>query len=55
MKENVTITFSVNCGGAPLTFLVSEETAPADDLGNLRWHHLVPAFVPGGDALEHVP
>src|SRR5205823_307930 len=46
--------FSVNCGGAPLTFLVSEETAPADDLGNLRRHHLVPAFVSGGDALEHV-
>ena len=38
-----------------LTFLVSEETAPANDLSNLRWHHLVPAFVPGGDALEHVP
>src|SRR5438445_2746918 len=38
-----------------LMFLVSEETAPADDLGNLRWHHLVPGFVSGGDALEHVP
>ena len=38
-----------------LMFLVSEETAPANDLGNLRRHHLIPAFVPGGDALEHVP
>ena len=36
-------------------FLVPEETATADDLGNLRWDHLVPAFVSGGDALEHVP
>ena len=41
--------------GAALAFLVSEETAAADDLGNLRGHHLVPAFVPGGDALEDVP
>jgi len=38
-----------------LTFLVSEEAAAADDLGNLRRHHLVPAFVSSGDALEHVP
>jgi hypothetical protein len=38
-----------------LTFLVAEETAPANDLGNLRRYHLVPAFVPGSDALEHVP
>jgi hypothetical protein len=35
-------------------FLVSEETAAADDLGNLRRYHLVPAFVRTGDALEHV-
>ena len=27
-------------------FLVSEETTPADNLGNLRGHHLVPGFVP---------
>jgi len=39
---------------AVLTFLVSEETAAADDLGNLGWHHLVPGFVPLSDALEHV-
>jgi hypothetical protein len=26
--------FSVECSGAALPFLVSEETAPADDLGN---------------------
>src|SRR5439155_24112142 len=37
------------------TLLVSEEAAPADDISNLRWHHLVPAFVPGSDTLEHVP
>ena len=29
-----------------LTFLVSEETAPANDLGNLRRHHLVPVLSP---------
>ncbi len=38
-----------------LFLLISEEAAPANDLGNLRWHHLVPAFVSTGDALEHVP
>jgi hypothetical protein len=38
-----------------LTFLVTEETAPADDLGDLRGHHLVPGFVPLSDALEDVP
>src|SRR5439155_11664418 len=37
-----------------LMFLVSEETAPSNDLGDLRRHHLVPAFVSGSDALEHV-
>jgi hypothetical protein len=31
-------------------FPVSEETATADDLGNFRRNHLVPA----ADALEHV-
>jgi len=38
------------------TFLVSEETPKAfgDDLGNLRRHHFVPAFVSSSDALEHV-
>jgi len=38
-----------------LAFLVSEETTAADDLGYCRRNHLVPAFVPGGDAFEHVP
>jgi hypothetical protein len=38
-----------------LPFPVSEETAPADDLGNLRRDHLVPGFVPTGDAFEDVP
>jgi hypothetical protein len=37
-----------------LTFLVSEETALADDLGNLRRDHLVPGFVAAGDTLEDV-
>jgi hypothetical protein len=37
-----------------LMFLVAKETAAADDLGDLRWHHLVPGFVSGGNALEHV-
>ena len=36
-------------------FLVSEETTPADNLGNLRGHHLVPGFVPRSDALDCVP
>ena len=40
---------------APLPFLVAEETALADNLGNLRRHHLVPGFVAAGDAFEHVP
>ena len=49
---------SVECGAGAstaLVFLISKEAAAADDLGNLGWHHLVPAFVPGGDALEHIP
>jgi hypothetical protein len=29
----------------PLTFLISEETAAADDLGDLRRHHLVPSNI----------
>ena len=39
-----------------LPFLISKETPKAfgDDLGNLRRHHFVPAFVSSGDALEHV-
>jgi len=36
-------------------FLVSEETTPADNLGNLRGHHLVPGFVPRSDVLDYVP
>jgi len=47
--------FLQECSAAPLPFLVAEETAPADDLGNLRRHHLVPGFVAAGDAFEHVP
>jgi len=46
---------SVECGGAASPFLVSEETAAANDLSNLRRDHLVPAFVSGGDTFEHVP
>jgi hypothetical protein len=38
-----------------LTFFVAEEAAAADDFGNLRRDHLIPAFVSGGDALEDVP
>jgi hypothetical protein len=37
-----------------LVFFVSEETALADDLGDLRWDRFLPAFVAGGDALEDV-
>ena len=36
-------------------FLVAEEAALADDLGDLRWDHVVPVFVAGGNAFEHVP
>src|SRR5581483_1606226 len=38
-----------------LMLLVSEETAAADELGDLGWHHLVPGFVSRGDAFEDVP
>ena len=37
-----------------LLLFVAEETPAADDLGNLRWDHCVPAFVAAGDALEDV-
>ena len=37
-----------------LVFLVSEEAAVADELGNLWWYGFVPGFVPAGDALKHV-
>ena len=47
--------FLQECSAAPLPFLVAEETALADNLGNLRRHHLVPGFVAAGDAFEHVP
>ena len=40
---------------AILMFLVSEETAAPDDVGNLRGDHLVPGFVAFGDAFEDVP
>jgi hypothetical protein len=33
-----------------LVFLVAEEAAMADDLGNLRRDHLVPGFVAVSDA-----
>ena len=32
-----------------------EEAAAADDVCNLRRHHVVPAFVPFSDAFENVP
>jgi hypothetical protein len=35
-------------------FLVSEETALADELGDLWRDHLVPGFVAAGDTLEDV-
>jgi hypothetical protein len=38
-----------------LMFFVAEEAAVADEVGNLRRDHVVPAFVAGGDALEDVP
>src|SRR5438105_15199608 len=41
--------------GTALPFFVAEEAALADDLRHLRWHHFIPALVPAGDALEHVP
>ena len=37
-----------------LVFLISEEAAVADDLGNLRRDHLVPAFIAVSNAFEHV-
>jgi hypothetical protein len=37
-----------------LLLLVAEETPAADDFGNLRWDHGVPAFVAAGDAFEDV-
>jgi hypothetical protein len=40
---------------ATLTRSVSEETASADDLGDLRRHRFLPGFVAAGDALEDVP
>src|SRR5437870_11896637 len=33
---------------------VAEKTALSNDRSYLRWHHFIPALVPGGDALEHV-
>src|SRR5207248_5485837 len=39
--------------GRALTFLVSEETAAANDVCDLRRDHLVPCFVPLCYALEH--
>src|SRR5437870_2016780 len=36
-------------------FCVAEKATLADDLGHLRWHHLIPGLVAAGDALEHVP
>ena len=55
MRSHFILSNVADRADATLTFFVSEEAAPADDLGDLGWHHLVPGFVPGGDALEHVP
>src|SRR5205809_3772455 len=63
LSRYLRLTRSASSGQAPpplqqcagLTFLVSKETAPPDDLGNLGRDHLVPAFVSGGDVLEDVP
>ena len=54
-NPNHSYEFLQECSAAPLPLLVAEETAPADNLGNLRRHHLVPGFVAAGDAFEHVP
>ena len=35
-------------------FLIAEEAAVANELGNLRWNGFVPGFVAAGDALKHV-
>jgi hypothetical protein len=40
--------------GFGLMLLVAEETPAADNLGNLRRDHCVPAFVVARDALENV-
>src|SRR6266567_2771278 len=37
-----------------LLFCVAEKAALADHLRHLGWHHLIPALVAAGDALEHV-
>jgi hypothetical protein len=37
-----------------LLLFVAKKATLADDLRHLRWHHLFPALVPAGDALEHV-
>src|SRR6267143_5969864 len=42
-------------GLALLLLFVAEKAALADELRHLRWYHFIPAFVPTGDALEHVP
>ena len=38
-----------------LLLFVAEKAALADHLRYLRWDHFLPALVPAGDALEHVP
>ena len=55
MRSHFILSNVADRADATLAFLVAEETTPANDLGNLRWHHLVPGFVSGGDALEYVP
>jgi hypothetical protein len=42
------------CAPQRLLFFVAEKTAPANDVGNLRWHGFLPGFVAAGDALEDV-
>ena len=37
-----------------LLFFVAEETAIANEVGNLRRHRLIPGFVAAGDALQDV-
>src|SRR5581483_3082094 len=37
-----------------LLFFVTEESAAADEVGDLRGNHLLPAFVAFRDTLEHV-
>src|SRR5438046_10595256 len=46
--------YAASEAGRALMFLVSEKAAAADDVGNLRRHHLVPGFVALSDGFEDV-